>query len=183
VRTQVAKSDEQLANTVASLQTDVDAAIDNIRALSRGIYPSLLADKGLAAALQSSCRDAPIPVAVDDAATVGRLPQEAEAAAYFCVMEALQNVFRHARASRAVVSLRRHDGRLHLEVTDDGCGFQPAECPTGSGLTNISDRVEALQGQVIVLSTLGGGSRVVMDFPLPPTPATEAPPGMAALPV
>ena len=183
LRTQVGRLDEQLADAVARLQTDVDSAIDNIRALSRGIYPSVLADKGLAAALQSSCRDAPVPVVVDGAVTAGRLPQEVEAAAYFCVMEALQNVFRHADASRAVVSLRRDDDRLLIEVRDDGHGFLPRERPEGSGLLNISDRVEALQGRITVRSALGRGSSVAMNFPLPkPADAGDTACGIAALP-
>lgn len=175
LRTRVVTVDEQLADVVASLQADVDAAIDNIRALSRGIYPSLLADKGLAAALQSSCRDAPVPVGVEGTATVGRLPQDIEAAAYFCVMEALQNVFRHARATRAVVSLRRADDRLIVGVSDDGCGYLPRERPVGSGLINITDRVEALQGRVMLRSALGEGSSVSMDFPLPCGDVTALP--------
>jgi signal transduction histidine kinase len=180
LRVQVEQVDEQLAGAVSSLQGDVDGAIENIRALSRGIYPSVLADKGLLAALQSSCRDAPMPVAVHSPATVGRLPQEVEAAAYFCVMEALQNVFRHSGATRAGVRLRPHDGRLDIDVTDDGCGFLPTQRRTGSGLTNISDRVEALRGRLALHSTPGAGTRVAMEFPVTALPATGAPPSVAS---
>jgi signal transduction histidine kinase len=184
LRARAGRVDEAFASDVQQLQDEIDTAIDNIRALSRGIYPPLLIDKGLVAALHSSCRDAPVPVVVEAEGAVGRWPQEVEAAAYFCISEALQNVFRHARASRAVVNLHPVGGWLHVEVRDDGCGFQLNKASNGSGLVGIADRVEALRGRVDVRTGCGDGTVVVIDLPVARAPndatATFAAPGLPA---
>jgi signal transduction histidine kinase len=134
-------------------------ALEDLRDLARGIYPPLLADKGLTTALESQARKSVVPVEVD-ADGIGRYPQEAEAAAYFCVLEALQNVAKYAGASRAIVRLRHHDGLLDFSVSDDGRGFDPASTPRGSGLQNMADRLEALGGRVDIGSAPGGGTTV-----------------------
>src|SRR5205085_9844759 len=104
--------------------------LQTLRDRARGIYPPLLADKGLAAALEAQARRATLPVAVE-ADGVGRYPREVEAAVYFCVLEALQNVQKYAGASRALVRLSNPDGKLVFEVTDDGEGFDPATARPG----------------------------------------------------
>ena len=118
---------------LADLQTETGEALENLRDLARGIYPPLLADKGLVAALESQARKSAVPVTVE-ATGVGRYPQDAEAAVYFSCLEALQNVAKYASASRATVSLSDGDGRLRFEVTDDGVGFRAGRsCPTARG--------------------------------------------------
>ncbi|MGH2766452.1 MAG: histidine kinase, partial [Actinomycetota bacterium] len=140
-------------------------ALDDLRDLARGIYPPLLADQGLAAALEAQARKAAMPVEVESDG-VGRYPQEAEAAAYFCVLEALQNVAKYAEASRVTLRLRAEDGNLVFAVEDDGRGFDPATTPHGAGLQNMADRLEALDGSVEVRSTPGQGTTVTGRIPV-----------------
>jgi signal transduction histidine kinase len=155
------KAEEMAAQAKAESQE----ALETLRDLARGIYPPLLADKGLTAALESQARKSAIPIEVD-ADGVGRYPQEAEAAAYFCVLEALQNVAKYAEASRAVVRLRREDGFLAFTVDDDGKGFDMETTPTGSGLQNMADRVEALGGRLAIDSSPGRGTTVTGRIPV-----------------
>jgi signal transduction histidine kinase len=109
----------------AVVKDGVRAALDELRDLARGIYPPLLADQGLLPALQAQARKAPLPVQID-ADGIGRYPQDAEAAVYFCTLEALQNIAKYASASRAKVGLSCSDGSLEFTVTDDGTGFDTA---------------------------------------------------------
>jgi len=118
---------------LADIQSETQEALETLRDLARGIYPPLLADKGLAAALDAQARKAAVPVEVE-AEGVGRYPQELEAVAYFCCLEALQNVAKYANASRAVVRLSEDGGRLMFEVEDDGSGFEPGATRYGTGL-------------------------------------------------
>ncbi|HXA43431.1 MAG TPA: sensor histidine kinase [Candidatus Solibacter sp.] len=150
--------------TLAELKVDTDEALETLRDLARGIYPPLLADKGLAAALESQVRKATLPVQVM-ADGVGRYPQEVEAAVYFCCLEALQNVQKYAAAQNAGVKLEGSDGGLSFEVTDDGHGFDIASVKRGAGLTNITDRVDALGGRLELSSTPGGGTKIHGSLP------------------
>ncbi len=145
--------------TLQQLKGDADEALETLRDLARGIYPPLLAEKGLGVALESQARKATIPVTVD-AEGIGRYSQDVEAAVYFSVLEALQNVQKYAQASRAVVQLREQGGALTFEVTDDGRGFDRATTRNGSGLTNLADRIDALGGEVEVTSAPGAGTRL-----------------------
>jgi signal transduction histidine kinase len=95
-----------------------------------------------------------------EARGISRYPQDIEAAVYFCCLEALQNVQKYARATKATVRLGERDGRLLFEVEDDGKGFDPASTPRGSGLTNMSDRLDALGGHFTVESKPGNGTRL-----------------------
>jgi signal transduction histidine kinase len=149
----------------AEAKVESQDALQNLRDLARGIYPPLLADKGLAAALEAQARKAPFPVQVEPNG-VGRYPAEAEATAYFCVLEALQNAAKYAEASSAVVRLAHEDAHLVFMVTDDGRGFDPATTPRGSGLQNMADRVEALGGRVEVDSAPGSGTTVTGRIPV-----------------
>jgi signal transduction histidine kinase len=99
---------------------------------------------------------------------VGRYTAEAEATAYFCVLEALQNAAKYAEASTATVRLGGEDDHLVFSVTDDGRGFDPATTPAGSGLQNMMDRVEALGGSLVVESAPGRGTLVTGRIPTPP---------------
>jgi signal transduction histidine kinase len=150
---------------VDQLQADARDALDDLRDLARGIYPPLLADKGLAAALEAQARKVPFPVRVEPNG-IGRYPAEAEATAYFCVLEALQNAAKYAGASSATVRLSQEDGHLLFSVADDGRGFDPATTPPGSGLQNMADRVEALGGTLEVSSTPGAGTTISGSIPV-----------------
>ncbi|MFY9614058.1 MAG: histidine kinase [Candidatus Dormiibacterota bacterium] len=150
---------------VTQLKNDTDEALETLRDLARGIYPPLLADKGLSAALEAQARKATLPVSVDSNG-VERYPQEIEAAVYFCVLEALQNVQKYAGANSAVVHLRAEDGLLSFEVADDGKGFDPATQSRGSGTQNMEDRLDALAGSVEVRSIPGQGTTVSGTLPV-----------------
>jgi signal transduction histidine kinase len=97
---------------------------------------------------------------------VSRYPQDIEAAVYFCCLEALQNVQKYARATQATIRLGERDGMLLFEVDDDGQGFELDTTPRGSGLTNMSDRLDSLGGRVVVKSRPGNGTQLVGTMPL-----------------
>jgi signal transduction histidine kinase len=158
---------------MAQLQSDTNVALEDLRDLARGIYPPLLADKGLAVALEAQTRKAPIPVEVE-ANGLGRYPQEVEAAAYFSCLEALQNVAKYAAASVATVRLSDSEGQLRFEVTDDGVGFDPSRKGFGTGLQGIADRLGALKGMLRVTSAEGTGTTVAGTIPIPGTKGKES---------
>jgi signal transduction histidine kinase len=150
---------------VAEAKTDTSDALENLRDLARGIYPPVLADQGLAAALRSQARKAPMPVEVEPDG-VGRYPEETEAAVYFSCLEALQNVAKYAEARHATVRLSQADGVLTFEVTDDGRGFDPDAAERGSGLQGIADRLAALGGILTVRSAPGEGATIAGSLPV-----------------
>jgi signal transduction histidine kinase len=150
---------DQATATIGQLKGDADEALETLRDLARGIYPPLLADRGLTAALASQARKASVSVTVDGDG-IGRYSEDIEAAVYFAVLEALQNVQKYARASGVVVRLREDAGRLRFSVTDDGGGFDPATVSRGAGLTNMEDRLDAVGGALRVTSSLGSGTSV-----------------------
>jgi signal transduction histidine kinase len=152
--------------TIVALKSDADEALETLRDLARGIYPPLLAERGLAVALQSQAGKATLPVHVD-ADGVGRYPQEIEAALYFCTLEALQNVQKYAKASNALVRLREDGGQLLVEVTDDGRGFDVAVTSRGAGLSNMEDRLEALGGTLRIETSPAHGTTLVAKVPVP----------------
>ena len=155
-----AKAKEMLGQ----LQVDTAAALDDLRDLARGIYPPLLADKGLAAALEAQARKSPVPVTVE-AGQIGRFPQEIEAAVYFTVLEALQNTAKYAHASNVSVIVERRESALAFTVTDDGDGFDTTATGHGSGLQGIADRLGALGGTLVVRSAPGSGTSVSGHLP------------------
>ena len=160
----VEKDPARAKRTLAELKVDTDEALGTLRDLARGIYPPLLADKGLVAALESQARKATLPVQVE-ADGVGRYPQEVEAAVYFCCLEALQNVQKYAAAKSAVMKLDGSESVLTFEVTDDGQGFDEASVKRGAGLTNMTDRIDALGGRLEVSSTPERGTRIHGSLP------------------
>jgi signal transduction histidine kinase len=165
----LARDVEKAKATLTQLKSDADEALETLRDLARGIYPPLLADKGLVAALESQARKATVPVAVT-AEGVGRYSQEVEATVYFCCLEALQNVQKYAKASQVAIRLREDGGSLRFEVEDDGCGFDPATIARGAGLTNMEDRLDSLGGTVQLRSASGQGT--TLSGVVPVTTAT-----------
>jgi signal transduction histidine kinase len=158
-------SDKQGARALlVQAQADATDALENLQDLARGIYPPLLADQGLAAALEAQARKSPVPVTVETDG-LGRYPQEAEAAVYFCVLEALQNIAKYAAASRAAVRLAGPDGAVEFSVTDDGTGFDPESAGYGTGLQGMADRMAALGGSLQVRSRPGHGTTVTGRLP------------------
>jgi len=150
---------------LGEIKTDADEALETLRDLARGIYPPLLADQGLAAALESQARKATLPVQID-ADGVGRYSQEIEAAVYFCALEALQNVQKYAEATHATVRLRETNGDISVEVEDDGKGFNVATQKQGSGTQNMEDRLDALGGTLTLTSVPGAGTTVRGSLPV-----------------
>jgi signal transduction histidine kinase len=151
--------------TFAELGNEVEAIIDELRMVTRTIYPSLLTDAGVGEALKAAALRAPLPVSVS-AENLARYPVEVESAVYFCCLEALQNALKHATAAQQVSIRIRDDGWLHFEVSDDGCGFYPAERPHGAGLANMRDRIEVVGGLFSVHSAPGSGTTVTGAIPL-----------------
>ena len=168
--------DAEARELLEELQADTAAALQNLRDLARGIYPPLLADLGLVAALNAQAGKSPVPVTVR-AAGIGRFPQDTEAAVYFCCLEALQNTAKYARATAARISLSAADGALTFAVSDDGAGYDSARTPMGSGLRNMADRLTALGGRLEVRSAPGAGTTVTGQLPVA-APAAE--PAIAA---
>jgi signal transduction histidine kinase len=166
----VADAPGEAAELLARTEQEAQDALEELRDLARGIYPPLLADLGLPAALEAQARKAPLPVTVE-AEGIGRYPQDVEAAVYFCVLEALQNVTKYAQASAAVVSLGRDGGRLAFTVSDDGQGFDPAAAPPGTGVQGMADRLAALGGTLHVSSAPGRGTQVTGRVPAALEPA------------
>jgi signal transduction histidine kinase len=158
------KDPAKLKQTLAQLVADTDEALNTLRELARGIYPPLLADRGLVAALVAQVTRASIPVTVV-AEGLGRYSQEVEAAVYFCCLEALQNIQKYARATSAQVSFSATAIEVRFEVRDDGSGFDPATASRGSGLQNMEDRLNALGGSLEVRSRPGHGAAVTGTVP------------------
>jgi signal transduction histidine kinase len=149
---------------MAALRAESSEALDNLRDLARGIYPPLLADQGLAAALTAQARKSPIAVTVESDG-LGRYSQDVEATVYFCALEALQNVAKYAGATKATIRLSASDGLLTFEVADDGKGFDPAATGYGTGLQGMADRLDAVGGTLTVQSATGSGTTVTGRLP------------------
>jgi len=164
----------EVRQLTGEFRTGLRAAVDDLRALARGIYPPLLADQGLRAALQAQADRAPLPVMVE-ADGIGRYPREAEATVYFCVLEALQNVAKYARASQATVALSGPGSHLEFAVTDDGDGFDTATATHGTGLQGMADRLAAVGGTLHVRSQPGHGTTISGGLPVPVRLAAETP--------
>ncbi|HXZ69427.1 MAG TPA: histidine kinase, partial [Streptosporangiaceae bacterium] len=150
--------DEERA-LIAQLKTETSGALETLRELARGIYPPLLADQGLAAAVRAQAGKARVPVDVSTDG-IGRYRPEIETAIYFCCVEALQNAARHAPASAVRVSLAEDGADVAFTIADDGPGFEPGAATNGTGLRNMSDRLAALGGSCQVDSFPSRGTTV-----------------------
>jgi signal transduction histidine kinase len=144
---------------LAELREEAAGAVQDLRDLARGIYPPLLAGQGLVAALTAQAAKSPVPTSVD-AGGIARYPQDVEAAVYFCVLEALQNVAKYAGAATARVRLEASGDELRFEVADDGAGFDPGAKAFGTGLQGMADRLSAHDGTLDVRSSPGAGTVV-----------------------
>jgi signal transduction histidine kinase len=157
---------DQTRGMLDELREELRDAVDELRNLAHGIYPPLLMDQGLAAALGSAAQRATIPTQVE-AGSLGRYPSEVEAAAYFCCLEALQNAMKHAGPeATVVVRVWEEAGALRFVVTDDGAGLDPAAKATGTGFVNMRDRLGAIGGSLRVESSPGAGTSVLGVLPL-----------------
>jgi signal transduction histidine kinase len=158
---------DQAREAFGELQADASAALQNLRDLAHGIYPPMLADLGLAAALNAQAAKSAVPVTVD-ADGIGRYPQDTEAAVYFCCLEALQNIAKYAHATQARICLRAGHGTLSAVVSDDGDGYDTGRTPLGAGQRNMADRLAALGGRLEVRSVPGHGTTITARLPVPP---------------
>ncbi|WP_199442554.1 sensor histidine kinase [Umezawaea beigongshangensis] len=161
-RTKLDSEPEAARELIAEAHADAKLAISELRDLARGIYPSVLGDRGLDAALSSLAAKCPVPVdlTVD---VEPRPPTAVESAAYFTVAEALTNVGKYANATRAEVTVRRVPTGLLVEVVDDGRGG--AEIRPGGGLAGLADRAATIDGVVVVLSPVGGPTVIRAELP------------------
>ena len=160
------QKDPDVKLLLASTAEELQVAANELREIASGIHPGILTQSGLAVALDSLATKAPIPVSID--AEVERLQPELETAGYYVVSEALTNVAKHSHASSAAVKASLRDGRLLIEVSDDGVGGASADGANaggGSGLRGLADRVEAQGGRLLVDSPPGSGTRIIVEIP------------------
>ena len=167
VRTLAGKDPERANGLVEDLRRDTAAASETLAVLARGIYPQLLSEGGLVPAVQAHVRGLPFAVEVRTH-EVGRYEEDAEAAVYFSILEALQNVAKYADASRVELTLRQTSEGLEFTVRDDGRGFDADRVTAGSGTRNMSDRLESLAGSVSIESEPGRGTTVIGFVPVRP---------------
>jgi signal transduction histidine kinase len=170
----LAEDPERVRTMATQLRGALQGALDDLRDLARGIYPPLLADKGLAVALEAQGRKAAVPTTIEPDG-IGRYPREVEAAVYFCALEAMQNVAKYAGASSTVVRLAERDGRLEFEIQDDGRGFDAGATTYGTGVQGMADRLDAIGGTLDIRSAPGEGTTVrgeiaVAELTLPGAP-------------
>jgi signal transduction histidine kinase len=163
-RTLTDREPSKAAEMLVQIESETQDALEDLRDLARGIYPPLLADRGLPAALEAQARKSMVPVTVE--AAVGRYPQEVEATVYFCALEALQNVAKYANASRVTVHVSHVNGHLAFTVSDDGDGFDASSMRHGTGLQGMADRLDAVNGSLEVDSAVGRGTTVAGHVPV-----------------
>jgi signal transduction histidine kinase len=161
-RTRLGAEANGTAELLAEADTELRAALEELRELARGIHPAILTEQGLTAALRTLTERSPVPVTIT-AAPEQRLPAPVEAAAYFLISEALANVAKHAGATHVDVTVTRIDARMEVDVDDDGVGG--ADPSHGSGLHGLADRLHALQGELIIESPPGGGTHLHAEIP------------------
>lgn len=156
---------EKAQRLLEELQSLTGETLDDLRDLARGIYPPLLADKGLAAALEAQARKSSLPVTLQPDG-VGRHRQDVESAVYFCCLEALNNIAKYADAATVEIRLAQANGELRFEVADDGRGFDTAATGYGTGLQGMADRLDAIDGELHIRSAPGDGTTVTGRLPV-----------------
>jgi signal transduction histidine kinase len=163
----VERGPEAAVRRLRRLEREVDAALEDVRSLAHGVYPRLLADAGLVDALRAATMRIPVAVEVR-AAGIGRYPPDTESAVYFCLLEALQNVLKHAPdARRVIIELRDTGAVLRFSLRDDGAGAPGGRVEAGAGITNMGDRLAAVGGAIDVTSTPRVGTVVRGRAPVP----------------
>jgi signal transduction histidine kinase len=162
-RAAVPPAADALTAELDGVSAEIGGVLDELREIARGLHPSALADGGLRPALKTLARRSAVPVHLD-VRVDGRLPDQIELAAYYVIAEALTNAAKHADAAEAQVQVEIGDGRVRVCVRDDGRGG--AELIGGSGLVGLTDRVEALGGQLELHSAPGAGTAVRVVLPL-----------------
>jgi signal transduction histidine kinase len=156
----------EVCKLLEQLGDDIEMALEALRELAHGIYPPLLADRGLAEALSAVAARAPVHTRLE-AGVLSRYPPQVEATVYFCCLEALQNAGKHAGdAASATVRVVEKEGGLLFEVADDGAGFDPAAGGHGGGLTNMADRLGGIGGSLRIESSPGGGTCIAGAIPI-----------------
>jgi signal transduction histidine kinase len=150
---------ERARPSIDDLRRQTRDALETLSALAAGLYPAVLRERGIAAALSAQTRLTTVPVDVVDRVN-DRYSEELEAAVYFCCQEAIQNAVKHAHASRITVRLDDREGTLRFTVSDDGTGFDPSTARRGAGMQNMADRIAAGGGALEVDSRRGGGTTV-----------------------
>ena len=156
---------DELNAQLARMAQGLDGVVELLGEISQGIHPAVLSTGGLTPALRALARRSAVPVELDLRA--GRLPEQIEVAAYYAVSEALANAAKHAHASVVHVELHAHDAMVRVAIRDDGVGG--ADPARGSGLTGLSDRIEALGGTFEVTSPACGGTMLLIEIPAAPT--------------
>jgi signal transduction histidine kinase len=153
--------DPSAAELVSTASEEVSRSLQELRELARGLHPAVL-EHGLGAALQALANRSPVPTSVS-CDTGGALSGPVELAAYFVASEALTNVAKYSSATHATVRVSRAGPRAQIEIADDGIGG--ADDSAGTGLRGLADRVEALDGRLLVTSPAGAGTTVIADLP------------------
>lgn len=169
-----ADDDPAHAAMLRELGAEVEGALDEIRSLTRGIYPALL-DRSLEDAIRATASRCPLPTAVE-VEGLSSYPQDIAVAVYFCVAEALQNVAKHAhRARSANVEVRESGNVLRFSVSDDGEGFLASKARVGAGMIHMKDRMATVGGELKIRSRPGQGTEISGEVPLSPSPAPRVP--------
>jgi signal transduction histidine kinase len=167
-------ADDRLVGEIEEIEADAAAALEELRVLAHGIFPTVLVESGVPEALRASAVDAPIAVRVTDH-WIGRCSPTIEAALYFCALEAIQNAAKHAGdGAHVTVDLDRDGDRVDLSIADDGPGFQPAGMSGGIGFVTMRDRIGAVGGELEIISHPGAGVTVHVTIPYAPLrPSSE----------
>jgi PAS domain S-box-containing protein len=163
VEARIAADPDSARRDLAAAREQLELALSELRELARGIHPAILTDRGLKPAVDALVTRAPVPVEVGEIPDV-RLPEPVETAAYYLIAEAVTNVAKYAQATHIAVNVAADDGRLVVDVSDDGVGG--ADPSGGTGLRGLSDRVEALHGRLRIESPRGGGTRLSAEIPI-----------------
>ena len=154
------------ARACDSLGAELDRVIEQLREVTHNLYPSILVDRGLSAAVHSYVGRLPLSTVVSCLPEdFPRLAPEIESGAYFLLGEAVTNALKHARATRIDIGLRLADGWLEVTVADDGTGFDLGQSPHRGGLLHMEDRVRSFGGHLTIAATPGAGTRIVATFP------------------
>jgi signal transduction histidine kinase len=166
-RERVREDPDRLDNESVEFARRIDQILDELRATGQALFPSILRDRGLGGALFSLAARSELPIEVTlEPDPLPRLDPEVETGAYFLISEAVTNALKHARAQRIEILVRRGADVLHVEVRDDGAGFDTTQVEASGGLTNMRDRVTALGGTLRVVPTLAEGTRISAELPL-----------------